>query len=91
MRLHLHCFWRAALILAILAAALLHVLGVHEWGLLQLADQRLYDARLRLFMPGTLDERIVIVDVDEASMAELGQWPWSRDRMAAFTREVLLC
>ena len=90
MRLHLHRFWRAALTLAILAAALLHVLGVHEWGLLQLADQRLYDARLRLFMPGTLDERIVIVDVDEASMAELGQWPWSRDRMAAFTREVLL-
>ena len=28
------------------------------------------------------DKRIVIVDVDEKSLAELGQWPWSRDKVA---------
>ncbi|RPI48256.1 MAG: CHASE2 domain-containing protein, partial [Betaproteobacteria bacterium] len=27
-----------------------------------------YDARLNLTMPGTVDERIVIVDIDEASL-----------------------
>jgi signal transduction histidine kinase/CheY-like chemotaxis protein len=29
------------------------------------------------------DPRIVIVDVDERSLAALGQWPWRRDRLAA--------
>ncbi len=28
------------------------------------------------------DERIVIVDIDEKSLKELGQWPWSRDKVA---------
>lgn len=89
MRLPFHRFWRMALALAVLALALLHALGVHESDLLTLADQRLYDARLRLFMPATLDERVAIVDVDEASLAELGQWPWPRERMAELVEEVL--
>ena len=29
------------------------------------------------------DSRVVIVDVDERSIAEIGQWPWRRDRIAA--------
>ena len=28
------------------------------------------------------DERIVIVDIDEKSLAEVGRWPWGRDRLA---------
>jgi len=42
----------------------------------------LYDYRLRLTMPRTLDDRIVIVDIDEKSLKEEGRWPWGRDRMA---------
>ena len=41
----------------------------------------LYDYRLQLTMPGTVDERIVIVDIDEKSLKEEGRWPWSRDRL----------
>jgi adenylate cyclase len=41
-----------------------------------------YDARLRLTMPGTADDRIVILDIDEKSLKEEGRWPWSRDRLA---------
>ena len=51
-------------------------------------DQVLYDARLRATMPGTLDERIVIVDIDEKSLAEVGRWPWSRNRLAQLTDEL---
>jgi CHASE2 domain-containing sensor protein len=29
-------------------------------------------------MPRTLDERIVIVDIDEKSLERLGHWPWGR-------------
>lgn len=42
----------------------------------------LYDYRLQLVMPRTMDERIVILDIDEKSLKEEGHWPWSRDRLA---------
>ncbi|MGE5026972.1 MAG: CHASE2 domain-containing protein, partial [Betaproteobacteria bacterium] len=41
-----------------------------------------YDARLRLTMPQTLDRRIIIVDIDEKSLAEEGRWPWGRNKLA---------
>lgn len=42
----------------------------------------LYDYRLRLTMPRTVDERIVILDIDEKSLKEEGRWPWGRDRLS---------
>lgn len=42
----------------------------------------LYDYRLQLTMPRTVDNRIVILDIDEKSLKEEGRWPWSRDRLA---------
>ncbi len=42
----------------------------------------LYDYRLKWTMPRTVDERIVILDIDEKSLKEEGRWPWSRDRLA---------
>ena len=45
------------------------------------------DARLRLTMPGGVDPKIVILDIDEKSLTEReqggeGRWPWPRDRLA---------
>jgi adenylate cyclase len=37
-----------------------------------------------------MDPRIIIVDVDEKSLAEVGQWPWSRDKLAALTTELFV-
>ena len=51
-------------------------------------DLALYDARLRAAMPKTLDPRIVIVDLDEKSLAEIGHWPWGRNRLADLTDEL---
>ncbi len=42
----------------------------------------IYDYRMRLTMPRTLDDRIVILDIDEKSLKEEGRWPWGRDRLA---------
>jgi len=33
-------------------------------------------------MPRGKDERIVILDIDEKSLGEIGHWPWSRNLMA---------
>jgi adenylate cyclase len=71
-----------AVTLVPLLLAVLHTVGVVPMGLLQRLDDLIYDARLRATMPATLDERVVIVDIDEKSLSELGQWPWPRDRLA---------
>ncbi|MBS0319036.1 MAG: adenylate/guanylate cyclase domain-containing protein [Proteobacteria bacterium] len=47
-----------------------------------------YDARLALTRPNTGDPQVVIVDVDEASLAREGRWPWSRDKMAHLVTEL---
>jgi len=33
-------------------------------------------------MPRGVDERIVILDIDEKSLGEIGRWPWGRNLMA---------
>jgi len=40
-----------------------------------------YDARLRMMMAADVDPRIVIVDIDEKSLALEGRWPWRRDKL----------
>ena len=41
-----------------------------------------YDTRLNLMSPKTRDTGVVILDIDEKSIAEIGQWPWARDDIA---------
>ena len=62
--------------------ALLHAVGAVHWSMLQRLDDFIYDARLTATMPMTLDDRIVIVDIDEKSLSEVGRWPWSRNKLA---------
>src|SRR5215207_6625207 len=73
---------RIAVTLIPLVFALMHASGVVRIGVLQRLDDIIYDARLRATMQRTLDDRIVIVDIDEKSLAEVGHWPWGRNRLA---------
>lgn len=73
---------RIAVTLIPLVLAVLHAVGVMPMGVLQRLDSIIYDARLRATMPSTLDERVVIVDIDEKSLAEVGRWPWPRHQVA---------
>jgi adenylate cyclase len=51
-------------------------------GLIDRLDSIIYDARLRLTMPGKGNARVVVLDVDEKSLGEIGRWPWRRSIMA---------
>ncbi|MCY7306543.1 MAG: adenylate/guanylate cyclase domain-containing protein [Rhodoferax sp.] len=79
---------RIAVTLLPLVFTLLHSVGVLRLGVLDRLDNIIYDTRLRGTMPKTLDERIVIVDIDEKSLAEVGRWPWGRNRLAELTDEL---
>ena len=80
---------RIAVTLIPLAFALMHASGVLHMEVLQRLDDIIYDARLRATMPQTLDERIVIVDIDEKSLAEVGRWPWGRNKLADLVSALL--
>ncbi|MCW5665110.1 MAG: adenylate/guanylate cyclase domain-containing protein [Piscinibacter sp.] len=81
-------FVRAALVAALFLLLLGHAADVLPWRALTQLDQAIDDARLRAAMPRVPHERIVIVDVDEASLARLGRWPWPRARMATLADEL---
>jgi adenylate cyclase len=62
-----------------------HVIGHYTGynvGFIDQLDDIIYDTRLRMTMPERGDPGIVILDIDEKSLAEVGRWPWSRNLMA---------
>jgi adenylate cyclase len=79
---------RFLLTLLPVVVGLLHASRLWPISFLTMQDAQIYDARLRASMPRTLDPRIVIVDVDETSLFQVGRWPWDRDQLAAMTREL---
>jgi adenylate cyclase len=73
--------------LVIVAFFVGHSLDHYKIPILERFEAILYDARLRLTMPRTVDDRIVILDIDEKSLQEReqggeGHWPWPRHRIA---------
>ncbi|MEN8763940.1 MAG: CHASE2 domain-containing protein, partial [Thiogranum sp.] len=69
---------RAVLAALIVGLALLLTYGDWLWRW----DRVFYDAQLRLWQRPPPDD-IVIVAIDEATLRELGRWPWSRAVHAA--------
>ena len=57
-------------------------LRLERIGFVTRLDNILYDWRLAMTMPRARDNRIVILDIDEKSLGEIGHWPWSRNLMA---------
>jgi adenylate cyclase len=76
--------WLVALI--IIAIFLLHPLT--EFGrstFLSKLEAIAYDTRLKFTLPKQGDPQVVIIDIDEASLAREGRWPWPRDKLARLT------
>ena len=73
---------RIALSLVVLTIFLLHSSTLLRIPLIDSLDNLAYDARLNFTLPNTVDNRIIIADVDEKSLAEVGQWPWERSTLA---------
>ncbi|SCX71220.1 adenylate cyclase [Variovorax sp. EL159] len=80
---------RIAITLLPVLLALAHATDLWPQSAFERLDRLIYDIRLRATMPGTLDTRVVIVDVDDVSLSREGQWPWPRDKLARLTTELL--
>jgi len=75
-------FARYALGLIALAVLLGHAANFYQIDLITRLDAIVYDTKLRFTMPRGIDERVVILNIDEKSLTEIGRWAWSRDRLA---------
>ena len=72
----------------ILLALLIDTFGIIKYPFLNQLENWTYDARLNYKRLNTIDDRIVIVDIDESSLALEGRWPWSRDKLAAIVNNL---
>lgn len=75
-------FNRSLVCIVITGVFMLHTAGWLRLPTLHRMEDIFYDLRLRTTLVNTVDPRIVIVDIDEQSLAHEGRWPWSRDKMA---------
>ena len=73
---------RYALSLLLTLAFLLHVGEMLNIPILTSLENQAYDARLKITLPEHVDKQVVIVDIDEKSLEEIGQWPWNRNILA---------
>ncbi|MDD5363873.1 MAG: adenylate/guanylate cyclase domain-containing protein [Gallionellaceae bacterium] len=67
-----------------------HASGLYDLGMLAKLDAMIYDYKLNRYMVNAMDDRVVIVDIDEKSLQEVGRWPWPRDKMARLTENLFL-
>ena len=83
-----HYLIRSLLGLVLLASLLMYSLGGFQLRLLEHLEAISYDARLRLTAPGGVNPDIVIVNIDEKSLAAEGRWPWPRNKLAQLVQQL---
>jgi adenylate cyclase len=79
---------RYVLGLVILLVLLGHSARIYQIPVINHLDALIYDTKVRLTMPQSMDERVVILDIDEKSLAEQGRWPWGRDKLATLMNKL---
>jgi adenylate cyclase len=79
---------RYALGFVVLLVLLGHAARFYEFGFINRLDAIIYDTKVRLTMPKGEDDRVVILDIDEKSLGEIGRWPWGRDRVSQLVKKL---
>jgi len=79
---------RIAAGLALVLAFFVNEVEWVQYRFIQQLELWAYDTRLRLFLPNTIDPRIVILDIDEKSLNAEGRWPWSRNKLALMVKQL---
>ncbi len=74
--------FKAGLLCVLLACLLYLSFGANKPALLRALDQQLVGAMFRWRGAESPRHKILIVDIDETSLAHYGQWPWPRDLVA---------
>lgn len=81
--------WLVRLTLALVVFCLCILVEILRPTLIERLDESIRDMVLQHSATPELEERVLMVDIDEESIRRLGSWPWERDRIADLV-EVLL-
>ena len=72
----------------IAASFLMVILFIIHPTFLSFLDYKLYDQYLEKYHDSNATSVPVVIDIDEKSLAELGQWPWPRYRVAMLLKYI---
>lgn len=72
---------RFAISAAVFLLFMIHTSGAGHFRLLETMENFSYDTLVRLTLPNEPDKRVIVVDLDEKSLAAEG-WPWPRYKWA---------
>jgi len=75
-------FFRYGLGLLITFILFAHASGIIPLHFVETLENLSYDYRLKLSLPSKIDKKVIIIDIDEKSLAEIGHWPWERNVIA---------
>lgn len=78
----------AAVLGVIVLALLTAALAAHEARVEVALREAWFDVCQRLFPRLRTEDPVVVVEIDERSLAQLGQWPWPRSRLAALVDSI---
>ncbi|HEY6509151.1 MAG TPA: CHASE2 domain-containing protein, partial [Vicinamibacterales bacterium] len=73
---------RRAFVSGLVPTLLVAVLSLTRPSVLAYLEYDVYDTLVRAVAPPLPSNQVVVVDVDEKSLAAIGQWPWRRDVVA---------
>ncbi|MBL8574752.1 MAG: adenylate/guanylate cyclase domain-containing protein [Hyphomicrobiaceae bacterium] len=69
-------------------ALLLGLFALDPAGSRGLIRERVDDWLLSVLVPPPASPNVLVVDIDRATLAELGPWPWGRDRLAGLVERI---
>jgi adenylate cyclase len=78
----------SALVFGLVCASGLLAIRIADPFLTRTLREASFDQLQRLMPRATSDLPVRIVDIDEASLAAFGQWPWRRDQLAELVRRL---
>ena len=70
---------RLILLCGVVPTIVVAVLSLYRPSMFSSVESGIYDRLVRAIPTSPPSDRIVILDVDERSLARVGQWPWRRD------------
>ncbi len=75
-------------ILIILSCFGFYSFGNQKPAFLNAIDNRIMDIMFKIRGTRPCSDNVIIVDIDEKSLKEIGQWPWPRNILAAITNNI---
>lgn len=81
--------WVIRAAIAVLACALSLFVEWQRPGLTTRIDEGLRDAFVQFAADGEPEQRLVVIDISEESLREIGPWPWPRSQIADLAESLL--